>query len=148
MIDPREVAVSGQSDGGDTALAAAYDPRFLDRRIRAAVILSGAEIPGIGGFSFPRPSPPLLAIQGTADPINPPELTYTFYDRASPPKYLLTMFGASHLGPYTDQQPQLRIVERVTIEFLDRYLKHRRIAAKRMTLAGSVSGVSSLRSQP
>jgi predicted dienelactone hydrolase len=148
MIDPHEIAVSGQSDGGDTALAAAYDPRFRDHRIRAAVILSGAEIPGVGGFSFPRPSPPLLATQGTADTINPPTLTDTFFDRAPSPKYLLTLFGAAHLGPYTDQQPQLRIVERVTIEFLDRYLKHQPEAAKRMTTAGSVSGVSTLRAQP
>ena len=27
LVDPRRVAVTGQSDGGDTALAAAYDPR-------------------------------------------------------------------------------------------------------------------------
>ena len=45
LIDPHEIAVSGQSDGGETALAVAYDPRYRDPRVRAAVILSGAEIP-------------------------------------------------------------------------------------------------------
>ena len=88
------------------------------------MILSGAEIPGVGGFDFPRPSPPLLATQGTADTINPPGLTYAFYDIAPPPKFLLTLIGAPHLPPYTDEQPQLGIVERVTIAFLDRYLNH------------------------
>ena len=61
LIAPHEIAVAGQSDGGETALAVAYDRHFLDRRVHAAVILSGAEIPGVGGFDFPAPSPPLLA---------------------------------------------------------------------------------------
>jgi len=57
-INPSEIAVAGQSDGGDTALTAAYNGAFRDRRIRAAVILSGQEIPGLGGYDFPSPSPP------------------------------------------------------------------------------------------
>ena len=136
--------MSGQSDGGETALAVAYDRTFIDRRVRAAAILSGAKIPGVGGFDFPTPSPPLLATQGTADTINPPRFTYAFFDVAPRPKYLLTMFGAPHLGPYTDEQPQLGIVERVTIAFFDRYLKRDRRALLRMTRAGDVPGVSHL----
>ena len=144
LIDPHSVAVAGQSDGGETALAAAYDRFFLDRRVDAAVILSGAEIPGVGGFTFPAPSPPLLATQGTADTINPPSFTNAFFGIAPPPKYLLTMFGAPHLGPYTDQQPQLGIVERVTTAFFDAYLKKRRAALARMERAGDVPGTSQL----
>ncbi|MBV8990247.1 MAG: hypothetical protein JO372_16985 [Solirubrobacterales bacterium] len=142
LVDPRRIAVAGHSDGGETALAVAYDRYFRDRRVRAAVILSGAEIPSVGGFDFPRPSPPLLATQGTADPVNPPNLTSAFYDAAPPPKYLLTLFGASHIGPYSDQQPQLGIVERVTIAFLDQYLKDAPGAAGRITDLGDVSGTS------
>jgi predicted dienelactone hydrolase len=142
LVDPRRIAVTGQSDGGETALAVAYDSHFIDRRIRAAAILSGAKIPGVGGFDFPAPSPPLLATQGTADTINPPTFTYAFFDIAPPPKYLLTMFGAPHLGPYTDQQPQLGVVERVSTAFFDRYLKGQPGALKRMTDDGDVAGVS------
>jgi dienelactone hydrolase len=147
-IDPREVAVSGQSDGGETALAVAYDRHFIDRRVRAAVILSGAEIPGVGGFDFPAPSPPLLATQGTADTVNLPHFTYQFFDIAPHPKFLLTMFGAQHLPPYTDQQPQLRIVERVTIAFFERYLKGWRRASGRIIRAGDVTGLSALTAEP
>jgi len=148
LIDPRRVAVSGQSDGGETALAVAYDRFFLDRRVRAAMILSGAKIPGVGGFDFPAPAPPLLATQGTADTINPPSFTSAFFDVAPSPKYLLLLLGAPHLGPYTDQQPQLGIVERVTIAFLDRYLKGAPGALRRMLAAGEVPGLAALQSEP
>jgi predicted dienelactone hydrolase len=82
LLDRHAIAVSGQSDGGETALAVAYDRLFVDRRVRAAAILSGAKIPGVGGFDFPAPSPPLLATQGTADTINPPAFTHAFFDAA------------------------------------------------------------------
>jgi predicted dienelactone hydrolase len=67
-VSPSYVAVAGHSDGAVTALAAAYDRRFRDRRLSAAIILSGATLGGMG--PFPPRGPPLLAIQGTADPIN------------------------------------------------------------------------------
>lgn len=145
LIDPREIAVSGQSDGGETALAVSYNLYYLDRRVRATVILSGAKIPGVNGFDFPIPAPPLLATQGTTDTVNPPSFTSAFYDVAPRPKYLLTMFGAGHLGPYTDEEPQLGIVERVTVAFLDQYLKGLRGARTRMFSAGTVPGLSSVR---
>jgi dienelactone hydrolase len=144
LVNGREVAVSGQSDGGETALAVAYNRQFLDRRVRAAAILSGAKIPGVRGFDFPAPSPPLLATQGTADTINPPSFTSGFFNAAPAPKYLLTMFGAPHLGPYTDEQPQLGVVERVTIAFFDRYLKRIRGALRQMIRAGDLAGTSHL----
>lgn len=143
LISPGEIAVSGQSDGGSTALAAAYDTRYQDRRIGAAVILSGARIPGLTGY-FTAPGPPLLAAQGTADAVNAPSSTYTYFRLASAPKFLLRLLGAPHLGPYTTEQPQLGIVERVSIAFLDRYLKHDPGAGLRMWEAGDVRGVSAL----
>jgi dienelactone hydrolase len=148
LIDSSQIAVTGQSDGGDTALAVAYDPTYRDTRVSAAVILSGAEIPGIGGFTFPAGSPPLLATQGTADTVNPPSATNAFFDVAPRPKYLLTLFGAEHLPPYSDQQPQLGIVERVTIAFLDGYLKHRAGAPARLVSLGSVPKTASLLAEP
>jgi dienelactone hydrolase len=142
------VAVAGQSDGGDTALTVAYRPQDRDRRIDAAVILSGMEIPGVGGYSFPAGGPPLLAVQGTNDAINPPQATQDFFDAASRPKYLLRLLGAGHLPPYTTEQPQLRIVEQVTTAFLDLYLKRRPAAVRRLRRAGSVPGIATLQAEP
>jgi dienelactone hydrolase len=144
LIAPGEIAVSGQSDGGETALAVAYDRAFLDRRIRAAAILSGAELPGAGRFYFPASSPPLLATQGTADTVNRPHFTYQFFAAAPRPKYLLKLIGAPHLPPYTSEQPQLGIVERVTTAFFARYLKRRGWAVSRMIATGNVAGKASL----
>jgi dienelactone hydrolase len=148
LVDSTHIAVTGQSDGGDTALAVAYDPTYRDPRVSAAVILSGAEIPGVGGFTFPRGSPPLLATQGTADTVNPPSSTNAFFDIAQRPKYLLKLLGAEHLAPYSDQQPQLGIVKRVTIAFLDGYLKHRPGTLQRLISLGSVPGTASLLAEP
>jgi dienelactone hydrolase len=147
LIAAREIAVSGQSDGGETALAVAYDQHYLDRRVRAAVILSGAQLPG-AGFAFPSPSPPLLASQGTADTTNRPIYTYQFFNLAPRPKFLLSLLGAPHLPPYTTEEPQLGIVERVSTAFLDRYLKRSPRTLTRMSAAGNVHGVASLQADP
>jgi predicted dienelactone hydrolase len=144
IVNPKEIAVSGQSDGGSTALAAAYNSNFIDRRIDATMILSGAEIPGVSGYDFPPPSPPLLAVQGTADTSNAPASTYRYFGIAPHPKFLLSLLGAGHLPPYTSQQPQLGVVERETVAFLDRYLKRLSGAAGRMWSVGNVPGVATL----
>jgi dienelactone hydrolase len=148
LIARDEIAVTGQSDGGETALATAYDTHFIDSRIKAAVILSGAELPGVDGFTFPAPSPPLLAVQGTADTINRPVFTYQFFNLAPRPNVLLALPGASHLPPYTTEQPQLTIVEGVTIDFLGAYLRHARGAREAMSSVGNVQGVATLQADP
>ena len=148
IIDPKKIAVTGHSDGGDTALAVAYDGSYRDARVGAAVILSGAEIPEAGSIAFPPAGPPLLAVQGTADTVNPPGATNAFFITARRPKYLLTLIGAEHLPPYSEQQPQLSIVERVTTAFLDAYLKHEPNALAQLGRIGNARGTASLLAEP
>jgi dienelactone hydrolase len=148
LIATRQIAVAGQSDGGDTALAVAYDPPYRDHRIRAAVILSGAEIPQLTPFTIQPGGPPLLATQGTADPINLPSATSAFYDSAPAPKYLLELLGASHLPPYSTQEPQLGVVARVSIAFLGHYLRGNPRTLKPLTKAGAAPGIASLSADP
>ena len=125
-VEPSRIAVAGQSDGGITALAVAYDTRYRDRRgvrrssCRARVLRDSARSRARG--------PPLLAMQGTADPLNAPATTASYFASAYRPKFLVWLLGASHREPYTNQQPQLGIVERSVVAFLGHYLKGRPLA--------------------
>ena len=98
----------------------------------------------LGPFAFPKHGPPLLATQGSADTINLPSATQTFFTAAPQPKFLLTLIGAPHLPPYTTQQPYLSVVARVTTAFLNHYLKHQPAALASMLAAGRVNGVATL----
>ena len=142
LLERNRIAVTGQSDGGDTALAVAFDKPLRDARVTAIVVLSGAEIPQLGAFAFPRHGPPLLATQGSADTINLPSATSMFFSVAPRPKFLLTLVGATHLPPYSTAQPYLGIIERVTVAFLDRYLKSQPAGLHRMLAAGRIAGLA------
>jgi dienelactone hydrolase len=145
LIAPHLIAVAGHSDGAATALADAYDPAFADPRVRAAIILSGAEVPLIDdSIAFPDSGPALLATQGSRDTLNEPESTHRYFELAPRPKFLLTLIGATHLPPYTTQQPYLGVVERVTIAFLDHFLKHTHASLVRMRASGNVAGIAGL----
>jgi dienelactone hydrolase len=120
LVDPTRIALAGQSDGGITALAASYDRRYVDRRVDAAVIMSGATF---HGFTEPvRRAPPLLAIQGTSDRINDSANTASYFRLMRRPKFLLWLLGASHLAPYTVSNRWSAVVDRATTAFLDLYL--------------------------
>jgi dienelactone hydrolase len=148
LVNPSAVAVAGQSDGGDTALAVGYDRYVHDPRVKAVVVLSGAEMPGLGGFEFGGGGPPLLATQGTADTVNLPGETQQFFEAARPPKFLLSLLGAAHLPPYSYEQPQLSIVQRTTSAFLAAYLEHRPGALQRLVAAGRVPGTAAMLARP
>lgn len=127
LVERSRIAAAGQSDGAETAFAAAYERPWRDRRVRAAVILSGAEL-----GQHPRlasHTPPLLAVQGTADRINPPVYSLDLFHAVPRPKFLLLLRGAGHLPPYTNPGSRLAAVERVSIAFLDHYLKGGRLEA-------------------
>jgi dienelactone hydrolase len=138
VVDPRRIALAGQSDGAIAALEAAYDPRYLDRRIDAAVILSGATFSGFAGP--PAGAPPLLAVQGTADPINSPSTTARYFALMRRPKFLLWLLGATHLPPYTTGDRWATVVDRATTAFLDHVF--RGAPAGRLLEAGTQAGVA------
>lgn len=140
LVDPRRIAVAGQSDGAEAALAVAYDRRFRDPRIDAAMILSGAAFPGF--TRPPRGAPPLLAVQGTADPINPPAATSAYFALMPRPKFLLWLVGASHLPPYTTDDAWALLVQSATIAFLDHYLRAAPLAPLRRVARSSLARLS------
>ncbi len=151
LVDPSEVAVAGQSDGGDVSLAAAVNTCCRDTRIKAAVILSGAEYSVFGGSYFTDGSPPLLVTQGNDDSAflgNAPVCSTNLYNAAPAPKYYVDLLGATHLPPYTEANGWERVVARVSTEFLDAYLRHDRAELGRMMQDGNVAGVATITSAP
>lgn len=120
VVDAARIAVAGQSDGAMTAFAAAYERPWRDRRVHAALVLSGAIL---GPRRYVDPDAvPLLAVQGTADRINPPVYARDLFEAAGRPKFLLLLHGAGHLPPYTRPGARLAEVERVSLAFLGHYL--------------------------
>lgn len=145
QIDPARIAVAGQSDGGDVSLAAVANTCCVDHRIKAAVILSGAEAALFGGAYYTGTgNPPLLAIQGDADTINPPPCSAQLYDGAAAPRYYLDLPGASHLSAYTGSGAQFNAVTEVSTAFLDGYLKGITNRISTLPSLAQESGVSSL----
>ncbi len=144
LIDPTKIAVAGQSDGGVAALSVAYDRRYADRRIDAAMVMSGATLAGFRGP--PSKAPPLLAVQGTSDPYNSPATTSSYYGVMRRPKFLLWLIGASHLPPYTTHDQWAPTVERTTTAFLDHEL--RGAPLRPLIAAGTRPGIARIISNP
>jgi predicted dienelactone hydrolase len=148
LIDPNEIGVVGQSDGGDVSLAVAANTCCRDPRVRAAAILSGAELPAFGGRYFGAGAPPLLVIQGDQDTINAPGCSASLYDGAPAPKYYVDLLGAPHLSPYVDPGPWQSRVEQAVGAFLDLYLKHEPGGLTRLRRAAQAPGVTALSTTP
>ena len=144
LIDPGEIAVVGQSDGADDALAVGYNTCCKDPRVKAVISLSGAELSSYPGKYFASQGPPLLIVQGTDDTINVPSDSQTAFDAAGPPKYYLSLIGADHLDGYQEVDEYSQAVQQVTVSFLDYYLKGQAGALDEMNKAGNVAGTDSL----
>lgn len=144
MIQPSAIGVTGQSDGGDVSLAAVANSCCIDPRVHAAAILSGAEWAGMGGRWFPAATVPVLAVQGTADTINPPGCSAQFYDEDPSAKYWLNLLGAGHLPPYVDAGTYQQVVVKVTTDFFEGELEGRSTGLAAMAGDGTVAGVTAL----
>lgn len=145
LIDPAMIAVAGHSDGGDTAAAVAANTCCRDSRVKAAMILSGAQWPPLGGRYFPPGTPPMLFVQGTSDTWNPPAASTRLYqaDKAGT-RYFLTLLGADHFAPYEGHGKPEPLVARVTLAFLNAYLDGQQQQVAIMRAAGNVRNVAVL----
>ena len=145
LIDPARIAVAGHSDGGDTVAAVAAASCCHDARVRAAIVLAGAEWAPLPGRWFAAPTPPMLFVQGTDDSWNPPSASVQLYQADTTGiRYYLDLFGADHFTPYEGDGTPEPIVARVTLDFLDRYVAGQPRMARAMWRAGRVPGVAEL----
>ena len=138
VVDPNAVGDSGQSDGGVTAAAAAFNTCCIDPRIKASVILTGGSF-GFDGEWFPPGTPPVMFVHATADEVNPYSASTSMFGQAQSPKYLMTIEGGSHLEVYVDPPWEPHVAEAM-IAFFDLYLKADPAAAARLDTAANQPG--------
>ena len=104
LINRHAIAVAGHSLGAITTLGL-LNTCCIDRRIDAAVSISGLELPFPGGtFTYQRRTP-LLLIHGDADGTVPYAGSVNAFAHAHAPKFFLTLLGAPHtpfFGPAGD----------------------------------------------
>jgi len=141
LLDPREVAVAGHSDGGDTVAALAANACCADRRLAAAAVMSGAEWPAMSALYFTHRAPPMLLVQPSDDVFNPPSLSAQLY-RADPgrARFYLGLPGATHEVPAMGSNPVERLTARVTLAFFNRFVLRQPGAAAAMARNGNVPG--------
>ena len=124
MVDAHRIGAAGHSLGGVTVLGMVANSCCRDRRIDAAVVMSGDAITFPTGKVDFAPSPPLLLVHGDADPAVPYVSSIDAYNAAHAPKGLLTVVGGGHGAPVDPSSPGFASVVAATTDFFDAYLKH------------------------
>jgi poly(3-hydroxybutyrate) depolymerase len=144
-INDGPVAVMGHSDGGVTAAGVAFNSAAADPRIAAAVVMSGGAF-GFSGSWFTGDNPPaLLAIHGTADTVNPYASSQSLYDDATGARWLVSVNGGSHAGPFTgtpDGDPSVLDVGALIGGFLHAYLEGDATAAAQLPALANTGALS------
>lgn len=131
LVDSTRIAVAGHSDGGVTAAAVAYNTAVGDARVRAAVILSGS-YGYFGGSWFPEFSPPLLAVHGTDDGVNPfSSSEEIFYADGGGPRMLVAVLGGGHVDAFTSDRTRSAVVA-LAADFLGFYLSNDPASKRRL----------------
>ncbi|MEI7623985.1 MAG: hypothetical protein WCJ88_10555 [Actinomycetes bacterium] len=110
------VGVIGHSDGAVTALLASFAPRYADSRIGAVVAVSG-DFDTFGGAWFTTNDPPLLAIHGEYDEINPFASSELLVENDPGEAMLVGVMGASHLGAVTDPDVVPSVAQLISFNF-------------------------------
>ena len=133
IVDPKRIGASGHSLGGITTYGLAYSGCCTDKRIKAAIPMSGiiGVVDGPEGY-FQGAATPLLAVHGNADGTVPYGADMNGFARAKTPKYFLTFLGAGHVTPFLGgDNPSAMALKQSTIDFFNRYLKDDKAALDR-----------------
>jgi predicted dienelactone hydrolase len=149
-IDAKRIGAAGHSLGGITTYGVAYGSCCRDKRLKAAIPMSG-----MGGVvepleqSFVNGQTPLLALHGNRDGTVPYQADVNTFNRAQPPKFFVTFVGAGHIEPFlggTDTKAMA--LKQSTVDFLDHYLKNDKTALDKLRSHANVPGETSLIEHP
>jgi dienelactone hydrolase len=98
-IDADHIGAAGLSLGGATTWGYIGNTCCRDKRVKAAIVMDGIQIPYDGGTQLPNRMP-LLMYHADHDYSLPFAPARTAYANSAPPKYFVTIFGAFHAEPY------------------------------------------------
>lgn len=91
------VGLIGHSDGAVTVLLTGYAPRFADPRVAAVIAISG-DYDTYGGAWFTTNDPPLIAVHGEWDEINPFASSRELVDNDPGAAMLVAVASSTHLA--------------------------------------------------
>jgi len=117
LVAPGPVGLLGHSDGAVTVLLCAFAPRFADPRVGAVVAVSGA-FDTFGGSWFTTADPPLVAVHGEWDEINPFSSSESLVDNDPGPAMLVEVTGALHLVAVVEPANALAVARLAAFDFL------------------------------
>jgi len=121
-IDARRIAAGGHSLGAITTLGLVYNSCCIDKRIKAAIEISGIELPFKNGSFDNSPATPLLLVHGAKDNTVPiGGGSDAIFPKAKPPEYYLRYPAGSHISPIFSAS--LEYTNAAAIAFLDATLK-------------------------
>jgi dienelactone hydrolase len=149
-VDQQHLGAAGHSLGAITTYGLVYSACCRDKRIDAAIEMSG--IPGVvepATNYFQGDNTPLLALHGNADPIVPYQADVNGFANAKPPKFFLTFLGAGHVSPFlggTDVQAV--VLQKATVDFWNRYLKSDAAALGQLKTDATVAGSTTFQDDP
>jgi fermentation-respiration switch protein FrsA (DUF1100 family) len=149
-VDQQHLGAAGHSLGAITTYGLVYSGCCRDKRIDAAVEMSG--IPAVvepAANYFHGVNTPLLAVHGNADPIVPYQADVNGFANAKPPKFFLTFLGGGHVSPFLGGTGAAALaLQKTTVDFWDRYLKDDTAALGQLKTDAAVPGSTTFQDDP
>lgn len=119
-IDPRRIAVIGQSDGAITASAVALNSCCIDRRVGAVVSIAGDKS-FMADTWVATGTRPWLGIHGTSDHVASFSGSKELYRTAGRPRFVVLIDRAEHLDPTNNDALRPQVVALIRL-YLRRFL--------------------------
>jgi dienelactone hydrolase len=126
LVDPARVAAAGHSDGEVIAFGVGFLECCRDPRVRSVIAMAG-NLANANNPHVRDTGTPLLHVMETGDEYDPYPASIA-WDRANltPPRWLLTLQGATHVPPYqVPGDPHFELLARAVVDFLDATLEDR-----------------------
>lgn len=124
LVDPHRIAAAGHSDGEVVAFAEGLLQCCRDDRVKSVLAMAG-DLANADNPHVRNAGVPILHVMETEDEYDPyPHSIQWDRDNLDPPRWMLSLLGASHVPPYTQPgNPAFELVSAATIAFFDGTLK-------------------------